>query len=373
MLVSNRPPRGRRRGLRRPRDLAPMTLRRTLPLLACAVVLLAAPASAGAFQIGMQDDSAFIAAPPAAREKALDDAHAMGVTYLRLTMVWEGFRNEGWGPYDAAVNAARARGMTVQLTITGTPRFTAHGRGYIGYRNPKPGRFGTWAKAVARHFRGRIAYYSLWNEPNLNDFLAPQVIGHRAYGHKLYARLVRAGYTGVKRGDSRAKVLIGEAAPSGHPLRFIQRAAEALPGGLRADGWAQHPYQFLKIAPGRPQHRYTGGISNTRSMKALMSSLARHHKLRTAGGRPLPIFFTEFGYPRPGAYYGFFSDALRARYSLRAFQVAKRAGAKVLVWYQLYSARPTRPKLWDTGLIVDGQPTSTYRKLVGARASLAGF
>jgi hypothetical protein len=351
-----------------------MTVRHAIPLLA-GIASLAAPASAGAFQIGIQDDGAFVLSPPAKRAKALDYAHGMGVTYLRITMVWEGFRSDGFAPYDDAVNEARKRGMTVQLTVTGNPKWTKRGRGYLGYRNPSPSRYGRWIGQVARHFRGRVAAYSVWNEPNLIDYLAPQFVGHRAVGHILYARLVRAGYRAVKRADPRARVLIGETAPSNLPLRFIERAALALPGGLRADGWAQHPYQFVKISPVRPQRRYAGGISNVRAMKAAMRRLARARKLRTGSGAPLPIYFTEFGYPRPGAYYGFFSEALRNRYTLEAFRLAKRSGAKVLVWYQLYNGPGrARAQVWDTGLIgPDGRQSSLYRKLVAARASLAGF
>jgi polysaccharide biosynthesis protein PslG len=351
-----------------------MTVRYAIPLLA-GVVSLALPASAGAFQIGIQDDGAFVSAPAAKRAKALDYAHGMGATYLRITMVWEGFRSDGFAPYDDAINEARKRGMTVQLTVTGNPKFTKHGQGYLTYRNPSPSRYARWIGQVARHFRGRVAAYSVWNEPNLVDYLYPQIVGRRSVGHILYARLVRAGYRAVKRADPGAKVLIGETAPSNLPLRFIERAARALPGGLRADGWAQHPYQFLKISPGRPQRRYTGGISNVGAMKSTMRRLARTHRLRTGSGAPLPIYFTEFGYPRPGAYYGFFSEALRNRYALEAFRLAKRSGAKVLVWYQLYN-NPGRARagVWDTGLIgPDGGQSSLYKQLVAARTSLAGF
>jgi hypothetical protein len=348
---------------------------RSLLLLAGVVVLCLFPASAGAFQIGMQDDNAFVVASREDRARALMQAHDMGVTYIRITLAWEGFRNDGWGLYDEAIDQAREYGMAIQFTVTGNPRFTSGGHGLIGFRDPSPARYAAWLGAVVRHFRGRVAYYSLWNEPNLSDYLSPQRIGRRAVGHIIYARLVKAGYSAVKRADPTAKVLIGEAAPSGHPLRFIERAARALRGGLRADGWAHHPYQFVRVAPGRPQNSYSGGISNVATMKATMSRLARAGVLRTGRGRPVPLYFTEFGYPRPGAYYGFFSEATRADYTLKAFRVAKLAGAQVLVWYQLYNhAGPPQAGLWDTGLIsrTDGL-SLTYTRLRAARRSLVGF
>lgn len=352
-----------------------MTLRPPLALAGAALALALVPAPAGAFQIGMQDDGAFVSESRQARLHALQQARAIGVTYIRITMVWEGFRNHGWRPYDAAVEDARANGMDVQLTVTGNPRFTVGGRGFLGYRNPSPRRYGDWIGSVARHFRGRIAYYSIWNEPNLAEYLSPQRIGRRAVGHRIYARLVKAGYAAVKRADPRAKVLVGEAAPSGHPVRFLERAARSVPGGLRADGWAHHPYQFVKVAPGRPQSRYSGGISNVPTMQAALRRLARERLLSTRAGEPVPIYFTEFGYPRPGAYYGMFSEALRASYAVKAFQLAKRAGVRAMVWYQLYNLPGSpRPRLWDTGLISpDGDESLTYRRLRTVRHSLVGF
>ena len=353
-----------------------MLARSLLPLVGVVLAGLLAPPTAGAaFQVGMQDDGQFASPIPWVRERALDRAEAIGVTYIRMTMVWEGFRNEGFGPYDAAVDAARARGMTVQLTVTGNPRFTQGGRGHVGYRHPSPARYGAWIGNVARHFRGRVRVYSIWNEPNLAEYLAPQFAGRRAVGHRLYGQLCAAGYRAVKRADPGALVLVGEAAPSNHPLRFIERAARSVPGGLRADGWAHHPYQFVRVSPGVPQTRYSGGISNVAAMNAAMRRMARAGVLRTARGDPVPIYFTEFGYPRAGAYYGMFSEVLRADYTLKAFRLAKRSGVRALVWYQLFS-HPGRPRdrLWDTGLIgADGVPWLVYDRLVANRRSLAGF
>ena len=162
-----------------------MTVRHAIPLLA-GVASLAAPASAGAFQVGIQDDAAFVSAPPAQRAKAFDYAHGMGVTYLRITMVWEGFRGDGFAPYDAAVNEARKRGMTVQLTLTGNPKFTNDGQGYLAYRNPSPSRYARWMGQIARHFRGRVAAYSVWNEPNLRRLsLSPDRRPPRGRSHHL--------------------------------------------------------------------------------------------------------------------------------------------------------------------------------------------
>jgi hypothetical protein len=333
---------------------------------------LAAPASAR-FRIGIQDDGAFVSAAPLDRALALDRAQRIGVSYLRISMVWAGYRTTGYGPYDVAVDAARRRGMVVQLSVTGNPQFTDGGRGFVGYRYPNAGRYATWIAHIARHFRGRVQYYSVWNEPNLELYLSPQRAGRRWMGPILYARLVRAAYRAVKASDPRAQVLIGELAPSAHPLDFLAALATRPRHPVVADGWAQHPYQFVDVPPWQETY-YPGSISRLPAMKDTLAQLARAGLVRTRSGAALPIYLTEFGYPRPGAYYGYFSEAHRAAYTLDAFRLARAAGVRVLVWYQLYThPGPSQPQLWDTGLMgLDGSPSLIYRRLVTARGSLAG-
>jgi hypothetical protein len=315
--------------------------------------------------VGIQDDNAFVSAPAAQRTLAFNRAKAIGVSYLRINLFWKAFQKDGFGRYDAAVNAARKRGMKVQLTVSGNPSFLDGGQGYIG-RRPVVARYSRWIGQVARHFKGRVYAYGIWNEPNLGIFFLPQ----GKPGQRLYRSLYRSAYRSVKRADRRAKVLIGETAPSNKPLRFLAGVAKG--GGLRADGWAHHPYQFVNVAPGRPERRYTG-ISNVKKMKAEMRRLAARKLLRSPAGRAVPLYFTEFGYPVTGAYSGIFSEAKRADYSVRSMRLARAAGAQVMVWYQLYRPSQTAMKsLWDTGLVGrDGTESLVFKRLRAARASLA--
>jgi len=234
----------------------------------------------------------------------------------------------------------------------------------MSYFRPSPARFATFAATVARHFRGRVRSYGLWNEPNLSLYLSP--VREAPY---IYRRLFTAGYRAVKRADPRALVLIGELAPGGQALTFLDRVSR----GLVADGFAHHPYQLTRTPPGARETYYVG-ISNVPAMRITLARLARQRRLRTPRGAPLPIWFTEFGYPRPGAYYGVFSEYLRARYSVLAFQVAKRSGVRLMTWYQLYrEPGPARSRQWDTGLLSpNGYQWPVYRSLVGARRSLIG-
>ncbi|MDQ6914658.1 MAG: hypothetical protein M3155_02475 [Actinomycetota bacterium] len=340
--------------------------RRFASLLAAGLaVAAAAPApAAGAFQVGIQDDNAFVAAGAFDRARAFAYADRLGVTWLKVTLGWDGYVGAGFRPYDIAVNEARARGWTVQLQLTGSPWYSSR-RSYLPYRDPKPARFGTFVSSVVRHFRGRVAHYSLWNEPNLYLYLSP-----RRRAPALFHDLFRAGYRAAKRADPRAQVLIGEMAPGRSSLAFL---GEATKRGIVADGFAHHPYQFSVVRPGQPDRRYLG-ISNTGLVERTLRVLAARHRLRTPAGRPLPLYFTEFGYPRPGAYYGFFSEARRAKWAVDAFRLAKRQGARVMVYYQLFGKLGrARSGLWDTGLLTpDGREYPIYRSLEAARYPLTG-
>jgi len=338
------------------------------PLLGLLVALalpLALPGSASAFQIGMRDDQAFVYVDAPTREVNFDRAQMLGTTWITINVLWHHYAQYGLAPYDDAVNEARSRGMAVHMVLTGNPSYIrGPGASYLSYYRPHIGRFTTFAASVARHFRGRVTYYSIWNEPNLSLYLSP--VREAPY---IYRRLYVSGRAAIKRADPRAYVLIGELSPSGQALRFLDRASQ----GLVSDGLAHHPYQLTRVPPGARETWYLG-ISNVGAIRATLLRLARERRLRTPRGTPLPLYFTEFGYPRPGAYYGYFSEAMSARYSVLAYQLAKRSGARVMAWYQLYRRPgPPQARLWDTGLLsTDGYQWPVFRSLAGARNSLVG-
>lgn len=346
-------------------------IRRTRLVLTLAAALLAVSAvgaapRAGAFEIGLQDDTVMVSATDTERELALDRAQEIGVHWIKISVVWAGYASVGLEPYDRAVDAARRRGMTVQLLLTGSPSFLGGSR-YLTYLRPSPARFATFAATVARHFKGRVQFYSLWNEPNLGLYLSPV-----RYAATIYRNLFRAGYYAIKRSDPGARVLFGETSPSSNVLRFIDTVAQG--PGIVADGFAHHPYQLNLVRPGGRDTRYVG-ISNIPLIRSTLLRLARERKLRTRTGAVLPMYFTEFGYPRPGAYYGYFSEGVRAYWTVLAYRLAKRMGVRTLTYYSLYrQPGPASPRRWDTGLLDKdtGFEWPIYRSLVGARVSLIG-
>ena len=120
--------------------------------------------------------------------------------------------------------------------------------------------FQNFAKAVATRYSGRTAgypfvrFFGIWNESNLGLFLSPQFNSKgQIVSPAAYAKLAAAGYAGVKAGNPKALVAIGETSSSGRdkkkagasdavaPGTFAQMVAKANKK-LKFDAWAQHPY-----------------------------------------------------------------------------------------------------------------------------------
>ena len=255
-------------------------------------IVLPQSAMPGRLLVGFQDDPSFRWAPD--RAGMLDRARDSSASILRTVVVWrDAAPNRPANPADPfdpayqlddvddLVRSAQQRGMELLITIWGTPEW-ANG-GQTPNRPPHdPAALEHFATALADRYSGRhsgypaVRLFSAWNEPNLEQFLAPQFDeAGTSVGPALYAPIARAVYDGVKRGNPEALVAIGETSPRGHdiptngrvqdshsPARFARLLAEAQPA-VRFDAWAQHPYPpRSRIAPDEPVRWPRVGIGN---------------------------------------------------------------------------------------------------------------
>ncbi len=300
-------------------------LSRLLPL-SLLVVLLAFPAGASA----SSTQSLTFEAPrelldPGTRDRTLQEIREFGVDRVRVLVYWRDFAPAAtskrrpdfdaadpaaypagtWDRLDALFEAAGARGVAVQLTLTGpVPKWaTASKRDTI--TKPSPKEFEAFATAVGRRFGDRVGLWSIWNEPNHPQFLRPQFVKKRAKSPRIYRNLFLAGQRGLRAsGNGADTLLFGETAPRGTPrvvapLAFL-RGALCLNRSYKrkgkckrvsAGGFAHHAYT-TRVGP-----RFTPPDRDDVTIGVLSRLTTALNRAGKAGaiGRGLGIYLTEFG------------------------------------------------------------------------------
>lgn len=329
-----------------------------LPTLVCAllalvvVATLPAAANAGARQLSLlQDDAELFGQRPGEDPvAAMKEIKELGVDVIRTNVIFyriypefsqrtkpAGFDPSNpdspeyhWFYTDRLVTLARQNGMRVLMTITGPGPFwatTTPGKcrtNRVCPWNPNAKVFGQFAEAVAKRYRGKVDWYSIYNEPNIGStphtqgWLMPQAKRTKAGRVEtvgvMYRKLWQAGYKAIAKHDParRNRVLFGEVAAISEPLPklyaalCLDRDGKPFKGAMRRahecgrvsklniGGWAIHPYNQGGFGP--PNRK-------TSSKTALPQQyIPRLHRLmkqaasrgRVPGGRG--IYITEFGY-----------------------------------------------------------------------------
>jgi hypothetical protein len=263
-----------------------------------------------------------------------------------------------WTQFDQVFQIAAKDGIGVEATVGGPAPLWAENPGDPmkkkepqGVWKPKPALFAQFVRAVAERYSGhykppgtthplpRISFWSIWNEPDYGQDLAPQTKDHSTVeiAPGLYRGLLQAGYAALKAsGDGQDTILYGEIAPAGQstgnepgqfhlmtPLRFLRALycvnmsfqilrgsaatergcpATGTEAGFRAanpalfdaTGLAAHPYPQTagpptQRAPDEPD------FADFASRTELEQTLDRAYEAY-GDSRKVPIYNTEFGY-----------------------------------------------------------------------------
>jgi hypothetical protein len=379
-----------------------MTPRSQLSLALVIACLLLAAAAPGAFaapgmEVAVQDDAALVheLPSPAYREKGLALAAGLNATWIRANVNWAYVVGSAakkkkapkniaynWSGYDRLVDDAAARGIHVQLALTGPAPAYATGNRKIGAYKPKAAAFGTFARTAAEHFAGRVSRYSIWNEPNYVSWIAPL-----ASGARVYRGLYVAAYSAIKKVDPAAEVLIAETSPyalkkrATAPLKFLRdltcanaryKKAKSC-GTLKTDGFAHHPYDFDH----KPTYKYPGKDNVTlATLSRLTTALGKLKKAKLlttpTGGVPY-LYLTEYGYFASGKRK--VSASKQAKYLVQAFTIAQK-NRRVKQMLQYLLVQPGKKyRFFDTSVSsTRAKPTSAYKKLAAwtKKAAKAG-
>jgi hypothetical protein len=346
-------------------------MRITRLVLVCMLFALVAPLSALAADrmwIGFQDDPSFRWRED--RRAVIDEAAEANATVLRTTVYWSRVAPRrpvnGANPFDPAyrwddldefVRTAQLRGMETYLTVWGTPDWANKGKG----ANRAPDNvndLANFCRALALRYNGRnpglpfVRFYGVWNEPNLEQFLAPTFDKKgKPVAPATYARMYRAAYTGLKSGSPNAQIAVGETSPRGRdkpspgivqdsiaPATFAHLLSLQRPR-VKFDAYAQHPYSILGQGP----------MSKARYPNVHLTQLPRFEKdLRKWFKKPVTMWISEYGFEtKPGEPHGV-TTAQQALYAQQTINLLRRAEfVRMFIWFIL---RDDPTSTWQSGL-----------------------
>jgi hypothetical protein len=389
-------------------------------IVALALAVPVAAANASSTQEASFQDNRLLLLDPAHLDQTLQTLRLLGVDRLRISVVWDrvapdpNSRKEprrfdatnpadypaaNWVPYDTIVTEAAKYGMGVNFDLVGGAPLWAVGRApaamaHVWY--PSASTFGAFVAAVGTRYSGRytppgasnrllrVAYWSIWNEPNVGtSSLSPQTVNGVEVAPRLYRSLANAAYGALLHSGHRPghdTILVGELASTGHadpgstlgmqPLRFLRalycvdssyrqlrgRAAaqrgcpttaaasrrfrRANPALFDATGWSHHPYH-LTMAPDVPSPPADADWVTFADLPKLERALDRIQNVYGSHTR-FPIYLTEYGFetnpPRPDFAT---TPALQAAYINEAeYMVWRDPRVQTLTHYLLQDALP---------------------------------
>jgi Cellulase (glycosyl hydrolase family 5) len=265
---------------------------------------------------------------------------------------------------DLVANASRV-GIRVMIDITGSPKW-ANGGHTANYLPKSPSTFATFARMLATRYNGHnghgsVSLFSVWNEPNLQQFLYPQYSGKKIVSPLNYAKLFKPAYAAIKSANPLAKVAVGETSAQGRDKPSKTSSATVAPGtfakvlatvkGLRFDAWAHHPYPTARTAKPLEKVRYPN---------VTLATLPTFEKsLKGEFHRSVPIWITEYGHETKPAQPKGISTSLQASYARQALTIARNdPNVQMFIWFTF---RDNSGNPWKSGIeSANGTRKSSY-------------
>ena len=329
---------------------------------------------------------------------AFSAARATGASFVRLQLNWAQTAPSAptdaadpndpvydWSRFDAEVEDAVNADLTPIADVVFAPPWAlAIAASGSGPGTPEAAALGRFAQAAARRYDGqtpglpRIAVWQVWNEPNLNTDLSPQLVNRRPVSPAQYRAMVNAVAAAVKGVDQSNLVVAGGLAPfrditpetykqdaDWGPLSFM-RDLLCLSASLKPtcrtpvqfDVWSTHPY-----TSGGPTHHAV--LPNDVSLgdlpkmtKVLAAAQAAHHIVSPHRVR---FWVTEFSWdskpPDPKGV----PTSLLMRWVPEALYRMWADGVTLVTWFSLNDDLPSQ-SYFQSGLYYhDGTP-KPYRE-----------
>jgi hypothetical protein len=361
--------------------------------VAVAALVLAAPAGAGAAGAGVQAHvlwSEFSTSPldisRTGMHRQLNLAKVAGARYVRVDAGWatlepdrNGVRNDAYvTKMDRLVEAAQERDLRLIITVWSTPCWASSApsslrqgcngqwweRGVQTYPPRDPAEYADAVRFLVDRYRGRVAAWEVWNEPDLQEFFRSDQQAAE------YAALLKRAYRAAKNVHPGATVLGGSL--SGADVEFTKQLYRH---GVKDhfDAWSIHPYSGDRspLHPGYGDHVENSFV---RGVPAVRDVLVRNRN-------PKPLWLTEFGWSSctvrddPEGWRNCVDERTQAEYLRLAFeQMEKWSYVDVGIWFNLQNWGPDpADRVANYGLLdYQGNPKQAYASFVAAAAGGGG-
>jgi len=235
--------------------------------------------------------------------------------------------------------------------------------------------------AVGKRYSGsfeslpRVQYWAIWNEPNLNTFLAPQTSNKKAFAPGWYRSMLNAAADAVHAVNSSNVVIGGETAPFGvgavsrtatKPIDFMEKVLcisekrvvnkrtkqvtytykSACKTKTKFDIWSHHPY-----TQGGPttKAKLHGNVSlgDMGEMRTVLNAAikAKH----VVSGKKVRLWVTEFSWDSKPPDRKGVPVALETRWVAQMLYQTWSSGVSLVSWFILRD-QPLASSDWQSGL-----------------------
>lgn len=255
------------------------------PVRASAPAPARTAAAAPAVPVGVNFHGMWSSYTDAERGAVLDSLRWAGATTVRIDVAWammqptNGTSYDAWGVafIDRVITMANDRGIKPLIMLWTTPGWANADAG--DYALPtNPADYARAAQYAATKWRGKVAGWEVWNEPNSPAYMT-------GADPVAYTRLLRAAYPALKAGDPAAPVITG--GTEYNDTAWLTRMYDAGAKGY-FDAIATHPYMGVADAdPATPDDGTMWTLQHAAAVRSLM--VAR-------GDGAKKLWFTEFGW-----------------------------------------------------------------------------
>ncbi|MBL7200069.1 MAG: beta-galactosidase [Anaerolineae bacterium] len=172
------------------------------------------------------------------REETVRMAYEAGIGWAKQQFIWAEIEPQPgqfrWTKYDAIVDLCESYGLQIIARLDGAPNWSRQDNSVPGRPPDNLDDYGAFVYRFVEHYRGRIGYVQVWNEPNL--FIE---WGNRPVDPAGYVELLKTAYQQAKGADPNTHVLSA-------PLAITLGEPHPEPGKWRAMSDLQYLEEMYK-------------------------------------------------------------------------------------------------------------------------------